>query len=38
VNTFITDRCDVPAIRRICEDADVRLIETARESGMAVAG
>jgi DeoR family glycerol-3-phosphate regulon repressor len=37
VNTFITDRCDIPAIRRICEDADVRLIETVRESGMAEA-
>ena len=30
VNTFITDRCDVPAIRRICEEATVRLIETMR--------
>jgi len=38
VNTFITDRCDIPAIRRICEDADVRLIETAREGGMEEAG
>jgi DeoR/GlpR family transcriptional regulator of sugar metabolism len=35
VNTFITDRCDIAAIRRICEDADVRLIETAREEAMA---
>jgi DeoR family glycerol-3-phosphate regulon repressor len=35
VNTFITDRCDIPAIRRICEDADVRLIETAREGATA---
>jgi DeoR family glycerol-3-phosphate regulon repressor len=32
VNTFITERCDIPAIRRICEDSDVRLIETAREA------
>ncbi|MBN9065893.1 MAG: DeoR/GlpR family DNA-binding transcription regulator [Rhizobiaceae bacterium] len=38
VNTFITDRCGIPAIRRICEDADVRLIETARESGIVAAG
>ncbi|QND51404.1 DeoR/GlpR transcriptional regulator [Phyllobacterium sp. 628] len=28
VNTFITDRCDSAAIRAICADADVRLIET----------
>lgn len=28
VNTFITDRCESDAIRRICIDADVRLIET----------
>ncbi len=28
VNTFITDRCESEAIRRICADADVRLIET----------
>ena len=30
VNTFITDRCDIPAIRDICTEADVQLIETAR--------
>jgi DeoR family glycerol-3-phosphate regulon repressor len=28
VHTFITDRCESEAIRRICADADVRLIET----------
>ncbi|EJN00119.1 DeoR/GlpR family DNA-binding transcription regulator [Phyllobacterium sp. YR531] len=28
VNTFITDRCESEAIRQICIDADVRLIET----------
>jgi DeoR family glycerol-3-phosphate regulon repressor len=28
VNTFITDRCDIPAIRDICRDAKVELIET----------
>ncbi|MEP7452905.1 DeoR/GlpR family DNA-binding transcription regulator [Phyllobacterium sp. SB3] len=28
VNTFITDRCESEAIRRICSEADVRLIET----------
>ena len=31
VNTFITDRCDIPSIRRICEETEVRLIETALE-------
>jgi DeoR family glycerol-3-phosphate regulon repressor len=30
VNTFITDRCDVALLRRICEQAEVRLIETTR--------
>lgn len=29
VNTFITDRCEIPSVRRICEEAEVRLIETA---------
>jgi DeoR family transcriptional regulator, glycerol-3-phosphate regulon repressor len=29
VNTFITDRCDSEAIRQICAEANVRLIETA---------
>jgi DeoR family glycerol-3-phosphate regulon repressor len=28
VNTFITDRCDIPAVRRICEETEVQLIET----------
>ena len=28
VDTFITDRCDIPAVRRICQDAEVELIET----------
>ncbi|MGH6862052.1 MAG: DeoR/GlpR family DNA-binding transcription regulator, partial [Phyllobacterium sp.] len=28
VNTFITDRCESEAIRRICSEADVRLMET----------
>lgn len=28
VNTFITDRCESDAIRAICEEADVRLLET----------
>ena len=32
VNTFITDRCDVDSIRRICADSEVRLIETTRLS------
>ncbi|MCO5066094.1 MAG: DeoR/GlpR family DNA-binding transcription regulator [Rhizobiaceae bacterium] len=31
VNTFITDRCDLPVIRKICADSDVHLIETARQ-------
>ncbi len=30
VDTFITDRCGIGQIRGICQDADVRLIETAR--------
>lgn len=30
VNTFITDRCDIPAIQKICQESEVRLIETAR--------
>jgi DeoR family glycerol-3-phosphate regulon repressor len=30
VDTFITDRCDVPAIRRICKDSEVELVETMR--------
>ncbi|HEU4985552.1 MAG TPA: DeoR/GlpR family DNA-binding transcription regulator [Rhizobiaceae bacterium] len=29
INTFITDRCDIESIRRICEDSEVRLVETA---------
>jgi DeoR family glycerol-3-phosphate regulon repressor len=29
VDTFITDRCDSPAIRKICGESDVQLIETA---------
>lgn len=28
VDTFITDRCDVPSIRQLCESEEVRLIET----------
>jgi len=31
VDTFITDRCDLPVIRKICVDSDVRLIETSLE-------
>lgn len=31
VNTFITDRCDLPEIRRICGESDVRLVEAKRE-------
>lgn len=30
VDTFITDRCDVAALRRICEESEVDLVETAR--------
>jgi DeoR family glycerol-3-phosphate regulon repressor len=29
VNTFITDRCDIPSVRKICQEAEVQLIETA---------
>ena len=28
VNTFITDHCDIPSVRRICQEAEVQLIET----------
>ena len=28
VDTFITDRCEIPAIRRICVESEVELIET----------
>jgi DeoR family glycerol-3-phosphate regulon repressor len=28
VDTFITDRCEIPSIRKICEEYEVRLIET----------
>jgi DeoR family glycerol-3-phosphate regulon repressor len=30
VDTFITDRCDIPALRRICEENEVDLVETSR--------
>jgi DeoR family glycerol-3-phosphate regulon repressor len=30
VNTFITDRCELPAIHRICEENEVELVETGR--------
>jgi DeoR family glycerol-3-phosphate regulon repressor len=30
VNTFITDRCDIDSVRRICAESDVSLIETDR--------
>ncbi len=29
VDTFITDRCDIASIRRICRESDVNLVETA---------
>ena len=32
VDTFITDRCDIASVRRICQDAEVELIETAAGS------
>lgn len=32
VNTFITDRCDLPAIRRICAESEVELVETSRNA------
>ena len=34
VNTFITNRCDLPPIRRICADANVRLIETDAQASL----
>jgi len=33
VGSFITDRCDSAALRRICAEQDVRLIETASAGG-----
>lgn len=30
MDSFITDRCDLPSIRRICAELDVHLIETKR--------
>jgi len=30
VNTFITDRCDIAAIRKTCAEAEVELVETSR--------
>ncbi len=33
VNTFITDRCDIDSVRRICAESDVSLIETDRPRG-----
>ena len=30
MDTFITDHCDIPSIRKICAESDVRLIETKR--------
>ena len=32
VDTFITDRCDIAAVQRICRDAEVELIETTRRA------
>jgi DeoR family glycerol-3-phosphate regulon repressor len=31
VDTFITDRCEIASIRKICQDTEVQLIETASE-------
>lgn len=31
VDTFITDRCAIAPIHRVCQDADVRIIETVRQ-------
>jgi len=33
VHTFITDRCDSDAIRAVCRDSEVQLIETSRAKG-----
>jgi len=30
VDTFITDRCDLPSVRKICAESEVQLIETMR--------
>ncbi len=29
---FITDRCDIPSVRKICQEAEVQLIETSAVS------
>lgn len=31
VDTFITDVCDIPSIRGICQESEVQLIETSRD-------
>lgn len=31
VDTFITDRCEIEAIRTICRESEVRMIETSRD-------
>jgi len=33
VHTFVTDYCRPPTIRRICEEAEVRLIEVSPDQG-----
>ena len=35
VNTFITDRCDIESVRRICTESEVRLLETTRAPHLA---
>ncbi|PWK69703.1 DeoR/GlpR family DNA-binding transcription regulator [Aminobacter sp. AP02] len=30
MDTFITDHCDIPSIRKICAESDVQLVETKR--------
>jgi DeoR family glycerol-3-phosphate regulon repressor len=37
VSTFITDRCEIAAVRRVCAEAGVRLIETAPPENESVA-
>lgn len=32
INTFVTDHCAIDNVRKICEESDVRLIETSKQS------
>ena len=38
VDTFITDRCELPNVRELCLEAEVHLVETAATKRAAIAG